>query len=115
MTDNEPSGSSEDTINSEEVKPKKATRRTGRKALKVRKHAAPASARVIKKVTLRSLWPSKIIVTEGEMPSKTRYVFPRGGSTLDVELEDAPVLLARRRKAGCCGSGVAEQPFFEYA
>jgi hypothetical protein len=112
MVDSEFSGSPKDTIETEEVKPKPKSRRSTRKPPGTRKKAAPASARVTK-IVLRSLWPSKLIILEGSMPSGTRYEFPAGGSTLQVEPEDAPVLLARRRKAGCCGAGIAEQPFFE--
>lgn len=106
----ETSGASEELEVKPERKPARRKKVTSRDVSRI----TAARERTSGKVVLRSLWPGKLIVTEDQVPSGERYVFPGGGSTVSVAEEDVPALLARQRSAGCCGTGKAE-PFFELA
>jgi len=74
-----------------------------------------APKRSSQKVSVRSLWPGKVVVHGDNVPSGKSYVFPGAGAVVDVAEEDVRFLLARRRRVGCCGTGVTEEPFFELA
>jgi hypothetical protein len=100
---------------SEEVKPE---RTSGRKASEKKVTSKDVSrikaAQKELDVSIRSRWPGQLIVTEDQVPSGNRYVFPHGGSVVEVAAEDVETLLARQRKSGCCGTGQVEH-FFELA
>jgi len=61
-------------------------------------------------VPLRLRIPARYI-TNGSV-SGTRYVFEGAGSVVEVLSEDAPELLAKKRKHTCC-NGTPQQNIFE--
>ena len=64
-------------------------------------------------ISIRSKYHVKYIynsVTTGE-----RYEWGRAGSIVSVHPDDAPALLAKFRKNGCCGSAPQKNYIFEEA
>ena len=76
---------------------------------------AARASKTGKGVSIRNLWPGRLIVKEDQVPSGNIYDFPHPGAVLPVAKEDVETLLARHRLAGCCGAGKTEQKFFELA
>lgn len=71
----------------------------------VHKQEAPTTIR------LRLLKPVKLSIT-GNTTGNV-YVFPRGGSELDIDYEDAQLFL-QKRYGGCdCPSDTGAKPYFE--
>lgn len=99
----------------EEVKPKPKS--TPKKKVTPKDAEEVIAARSSKQaeVALRNLWPGRLIVKEDQVPSGNVYEFPAAGAVILVAAEDVEILLARHRRAGCCGAGQTEQRFFELA
>ncbi len=105
-------------LKEEEVKPE-PKRKPSRKKVTPKTVDGVLAARAPKtgtpSVSIRNLWPGRLIVKEDQVPSRSVYDFPHAGSVLLVMKEDVDTLLARHRLAGCCGAGQTEQKFFELA
>jgi hypothetical protein len=99
----------------EEVKPQ--PKRTPKKKVTPEDAEEVIAARSskAKEVAIRNLWPGRLIVKEDQVPSRSVYEFPAVGAVVLVAEEDVETLLARHRRAGCCGAGQTEQRFFELA
>lgn len=62
-------------------------------------------------VRLRLLKPVKLII-KGQITGN-EYVFPSGGSEIDIDYEDAQLFL-QKRYGGCeCPSDIGPRPYFE--
>lgn len=61
-------------------------------------------------VTLRLVLDVGTYVVMGKIGRVYRFLH---GETVEVDSRDAPGLLSKTRRAGCCGSPTREQPIFE--
>jgi len=104
-------------LEEEEVKPKPKRSSVRKKKVTpadVEKVLA-ARASDVHGILLRNLWPGRLIVKEDQVPSGSLYDFTHAGAVLEVDERDVETLLARHRRAGCCGAGQSEQRYFELA